>query len=102
MAPRSRTSAAAVATATTGSAPQNDDSTIANAGVGGKGILLLMMPSVTDINGAGGVAARWAEYKRELETEGWTVELWTVDSVDEATKVPRYYLPNFPVGAPHI
>ena len=55
-----------------------------------------MMPSVTDINGAGGVAARWKEYKRELQSEGWEVELWTVDSEDARTKVPRYHLPNFP------
>ena len=61
-----------------------------------RGVLLLMMPSVTDINGAGGVAARWKEYKRELQSEGWEVELWTVDSEDARTKVPRYHLPNFP------
>lgn len=61
-----------------------------------KGVLLLMMPSVTDINGAGGVAARWKEYARELAHEGWTVELWTVDSSREETQIPRYHLPNFP------
>ena len=61
-----------------------------------KGVLLLLLPSVTDINGAGGVAARWKEYTRELEREGWTVELWTVDAPDESRKIPRYHLANFP------
>ena len=61
-----------------------------------KGVLLLLLPSVTDINGAGGVAARWKEYTRELEREGWTVELWTVDAPDQSRKIPRYHLANFP------
>ena len=55
-----------------------------------------MVPSTTDINGAGGVAARWREYSLELERDGWCVELWTVDSNDPATKIPRYRLANFP------
>ena len=61
-----------------------------------KGTLLLMMPSTTDVNGAGGVAARWHEYMRELVDEGWDVELWTVDSKDPEFAIPRYHLPNFP------
>ena len=44
------------------------------------GVVMLLVPSVTDINGAGGVAARWREYARELERGGYAVELWTVDS----------------------
>jgi hypothetical protein len=67
-------------------------------GVTGKGVLLLMMPSVTDINGAGGVAARWKEYTNELEIEGWQVELWTVDSTDPATKVGLALPPGCRVG----
>ena len=43
------------------------------------GVVMLLVPSVTDINGAGGVAARWREYARELERGGYAVELWTVD-----------------------
>jgi hypothetical protein len=57
MAPRSR--AAAARSDSPGPGPSDT----------AKGVLLLMMPSVTDINGAGGVAARWQEYKRELEAE---------------------------------
>ncbi len=60
------------------------------------GIILLLVPSTTDINGAGGVAARWREYAVELEHAGWQVELWTVDSKTDATKIPRYHLANFP------
>ena len=55
-----------------------------------------MMPSITDVNGAGGVAARWHEYTLELTNEGWTVELWTVDAEDPDRTIPRYHLPNFP------
>ena len=61
-----------------------------------RGVLLLLVPSVTDINGAGGVAARWREYTRELERDGWRVELWTVDATDPARTIPRYHLANFP------
>jgi len=60
------------------------------------GVVMLLVPSVTDINGAGGVAARWREYARELESGGYAVELWTVDSQDPNTKIPRYRLANFP------
>lgn len=60
------------------------------------GVVMLLVPSVTDINGAGGVAARWREYARELERGGYAVELWTVDSQDPNTKIPRYRLANFP------
>ena len=60
------------------------------------GVVMLLVPSVTDINGAGGVAARWREYARELERGGYSVELWTVDSEDPDTKIPRYHLANFP------
>lgn len=88
MAPRTRATAASAAA---GRSSQHPPRVAAS-----KGVLLLMMPSVTDINGAGGVAARWREYHRELRSEGWDIELWTVDSTDDATKVPRYHLPNFP------
>ena len=60
------------------------------------GVVMLLVPSVMDINGAGGVAARWREYARELERGGYAVELWTVDSEDPNTKIPRYHLANFP------
>ena len=68
------------------SAPPGDES----------GVVMLLVPSVTDINGAGGVAARWREYASELERGGHAVELWTVDSRDPDTTIPRYHLANFP------
>ena len=92
MAPRSRARRARGAT----DADTDDGLASPSGRITDKGTLLLMMPSITDVNGAGGVAARWHEYTRELTNEGWTVELWTVDAEDPDRAIPRYHLPNFP------
>ncbi|KAK3268678.1 hypothetical protein CYMTET_22829 [Cymbomonas tetramitiformis] len=57
--------------------------------------VLLVVPSVTDCNGAGGVATRWNGYSKELEAAGWTVELCTVDGSEELS-VPRFIHPCYP------
>jgi len=57
---------------------------------------LLAVPSVTDVVGAGGVAPRWGNYLRELKTNGWVVDLHTVDAADYEQRIPRVVHPFFP------
>jgi len=57
-----------------------------------KGRVLLIVPSIVNVSGAGGVAARWNMYSSELSENGWDVELWTIDT----GKIPRLHLPFYP------
>ena len=60
-----------------------------------KGTVLVLVPSITSVFGAGGVASRWNTYVQELSNNGWNVELWSVDSHDEYTRIPRFVLPFY-------
>ena len=40
---------------------------------------------------------RWAAYTQRLKEEGFIVELWTIDSINQKNRVPRLCHPFFPV-----
>jgi len=55
--------------------------------------VLVIVPSVTSVRGAGGVAIRWGEYVQEMKQNGWFVNVWTVDGYNQ---IPRFCVPYYP------
>jgi len=60
------------------------------------GVVLCVLPSVKDCNGAGGVAMRWKEYTAELQQSGFTTEIWSIDADQFERRIPRLVHPRFP------
>jgi len=61
-----------------------------------KGRVVICVPSLRDVTGAGGVAPRWRLYVSELENDGYECEVWCVDSLDEGKRIPRCVHPFYP------
>ena len=59
--------------------------------------VVVCVPSLSDVNGAGGVAPRWKLYIGELRKAGYVPEIWTVSCDDGSPKVmPRCVHPFYP------
>lgn len=54
----------------------------------GKRVVLVALPELNNVDGAGGLSVRWGMYIAELRAAGWPVEIWKVGDPFDRLHIP--------------